>query len=141
MGWTNFGLNIIVTCTHESRSKCIRCQKESKWNEHRQTHLEKLTFSKRVHDEAELHANFRSITCLQTTFKLSDPVQDRLELNSLVPTEQKGNNGNSMGIKHQLLMVKIIFEKYKIRITNTSGLTTKKVLTSHPTTWYSNLGK
>jgi hypothetical protein len=75
--------------------------------------------------ETKKAKNYRPITCLSTTYELMTSIitsrmYNHLEVNQLLPKEQKGCRSGTYGCKDQLLINKMILEDCKKRNKNLS---------------------
>ena len=92
--------------------------------------------------ETQNPKNYRTITCMATTYKILTSIITKrmytfLEENSILPQEQKGCKRHSYGCKDQLLINKVILEncRKKNRNLSTAWIDYKKAFDSVPHEW------
>ena len=78
----------------------------------------KTTLLQKNKEKSTIPSNYRSITCLPTTFKLmtaiiAESMLNHLENDDLIPDEQKDNHRKSRGTKDQLIIYKMILRNAK----------------------------
>ena len=101
-----------------------------------------LTYLLPKTEETKNPKNYRPITCLPTMYKiLTSVITERtynfLEVNNMLPPEQKGCKRGSYGCKDQLLINKMILEDSKVKKKNlsTAWVDYRKAFDSVPHSW------
>ena len=101
-----------------------------------------LTFLIPKSNDANEAKNYRPITCLPTMYRtltwiITDRTYLHLEVNRLLPNEQKGCKRGSYGCKDQLLVDKMTMDDCKTRKKNltTSWIDYRKAFDSVPHSW------
>ena len=101
-----------------------------------------ITFLLPENDETDEPKNYLPITCLSTTYQLltsiiTESAYSHLDLNNILPLEQKGCRRGSYGCKDQLLINKMIQENcYKTkRNLSTAWIDYRKAFDSVPHSW------
>ena len=94
--------------------------------------------------KGNLVSNFRPITCLPVMWKLftgmlAEEIYEHLDLENLLPDEQKGCRRNSRGTKDQLIIDKMVQKNCKRRLTNLcmAWIDYKKAYDMVPHSWIS----
>ena len=103
---------------------------------------EGLTYLLPKTDDTKNPKNYRPITCLTTTYKIltsiiTERMYNFLEINVILPQEQKGCKRNSYGCKDQLMINKMILENCRKKSKNlsTAWIDYRKAFDSVPHDW------